>query len=144
MKNLINISFILFSIIMFGQQNKIIVSGNIIDQDTNIPLEYATVSIYKSGDSIIKYGGVSDSIGKFEIEVSKGLYDFKIEYISFNEKLINEITVSKNTSLGMIKMSINENLLDEVEVVGEKTEVEIKLDKTVYNIGKDLSLIHIS
>ena len=125
---------------MSGQQNKIIVTGNIIDQDTNIPLEYATVSIYKSGDSIIKYGGVSDSKGKFEIEVSRGLYDFKIEYISFNEKLINEITVSKNTSLGMIKMSINENLLDEVEVVGEKTEVEIKLDKTVYNIGKDLTL----
>ena len=125
---------------MSGQQNKIIVTGNIIDQDTNIPLEYATVSIYKSGDSIVKYGGVSDSKGKFEIEVSRGLYDFKIEYISFNEKLINEITVSKNTSLGMIKMSINENLLDEVEVVGEKTEVEIKLDKTVYNIGKDLTL----
>ena len=125
---------------MSGQQNKIIVTGNIIDQDTNIPLEYATVSIYKSGDSIVKYGGVSDSKGKFEIEVSRGLYDFKIEYISFNEKLINEITVSKNTSLGIIKMSINENLLDEVEVVGEKTEVEIKLDKTVYNIGKDLTL----
>ena len=140
MKNLINIYFILFSIIMSGQQNKIIISGNIIDQYTNIPLEYATVSIYKSGDSIVKYGGVSDSKGKFEIEVSKGLYDFKIEYISFNEKLINEISVSKDTFLGIIKMSINENLLDEVEVVGEKTEVEIKLDKTVYNIGKDLTL----
>ena len=140
MKNLINISFILFCIIMSGQQNKIIVTGNIIDQDTNIPLEYATVSVYKSGESIVKYGGVSDSKGKFEIEISKGLYDFKIEYISFNEKLIDEISVSKDTFLGIIKMSINENLLDEVEVVGEKTEVEIKLDKTVYNIGKDLTL----
>ena len=140
MKNLIRISLILFSIIMSGQQNKIIVIGNIVDQDTNIPLEYATVSIFKSGDSIVKYGGVSDSKGKFEIEVTKGLYDFKIEYISFNEKLINGILVSKETNLGIIKMSINENLLDEVEVIGEKTEVEIKLDKTVYNIGKDLTL----
>ena len=140
MKNLIRISLILFSIIMSGQQNKIIVIGNIVDQDTNIPLEYATVSIFKSGDSIVKYGGVSDSKGKFEIEVTKGLYDFKIEYISFKEKLINGILVSKETNLGIIKMSINENLLDEVEVIGEKTEVEIKLDKTVYNIGKDLTL----
>ena len=140
MKNLIRISLILFSIIMSGQQNKIIVVGNIVDQDTNIPLEYATVSIFKSGDSIVKYGGVSDSKGKFEIEVTKGLYDFKIEYISFNEKLINGILVTKKTNLGIIKMSINENLLDEVEVIGEKTEVEIKLDKTVYNIGKDLTL----
>ena len=97
MKNLIRISLILFSIIMSGQQNKIIVIGNIVDQDTNIPLEYATVSIFKSGDSIVKYGGVSDSKGKFEIEVSKGLYDFKIEYISFNEKLINGILVTKKT-----------------------------------------------
>ena len=37
-------------------------------------------------------------------------------------------------------MSIDGNILDEVVVVGEKTEVEIKLDKTVYNIGKDLTL----
>ena len=37
-------------------------------------------------------------------------------------------------------MSIDENILDEVEVIAEKTQVEIKLDKTVYNIGKDLTL----
>ena len=30
--------------------------------------------------------------------------------------------------------------MDEIEVIGEKTEIEIKLDKTVYNIGKDLTL----
>ena len=39
--------------------------------------------------------------------------------------------------------SIAQNLKlepSEIEVIGEKTEIEIKLDKTVYNIGKDLTL----
>ena len=31
-------------------------------------------------------------------------------------------------------------VLEEIELIGERTEVEIKLDKTVYNIGKDLTL----
>ena len=76
----------------------------------------------------------------FSIELTKGLYDLKIEYISFETKTLEKIDVQNSIDLGIISLSINENLLDEIEVIGEKTEIEIKLDKTVYNIGKDLTL----
>ena len=85
-------------------------------------------------------GVISDNSGFFSIELTKGLYDLKIEYISFETKTLEKIDVQNSIDLGIISLSINENLLDEIEVIGEKTEIEIKLDKTVYNIGKDLTL----
>ena len=41
--------------------------------------------------------------------------------------------------LGIIKMSDNINDLDEVVVRAEKSTTEFKLDKRVFNVGKDLS-----
>ena len=137
--------FFLFLTLLFGvyinsQENKLTVSGKIIDSDYNTPLEYATISIYDSEKKNLINGVISDNSGFFSIEVKKGLYDIKIEYISFRTKSLEKIDVQNSIDLGNINISIDENLLDEIEVVGEKTEIEIKLDKTVYNIGKDLTL----
>ena len=37
-------------------------------------------------------------------------------------------------------MEINTNELEEVELVGEQTQVEIRLDKRIYNVGKDITV----
>ena len=140
MKNIFLVLTLLFSVYINSQQNKLTVSGKIIDSDYNTPLEYATISIYDSEKKNLINGVISDNSGFFSVEVKKGLYDIKIEYISFKTKSLEKIDVQNSIDLGNIYISIDENLLDEIEVVGEKTEIEIKLDKTVYNIGKDLTL----
>lgn len=129
-----------FSAYINSQENNLTISGKIIDSDFNTPLEYATISIYDSKKQNLINGVISDNSGFFSIELTKGLYDLKIEYISFETKTLEKIDVQNSIDLGIISLSINENLLDEIEVIGEKTEIEIKLDKTVYNIGKDLTL----
>ena len=140
MKNILLIITILLSLNINAQQPSIYLSGTILDSETNVPLEYATISVFKQNDSIAKYGGLADLYGKFNFEIARGVYDIKIEYISFKIKYLKKITIYKSQDLGTIFMSIDQNILDEVEVIGEKTEVEIKLDKIVYNIGKDLTL----
>ncbi|MBT3442684.1 MAG: TonB-dependent receptor, partial [Flavobacteriaceae bacterium] len=136
--------FFLFTLIIStyntAQQNSLFITGIIIDSESSIPLEYATISILSSDNSKILYGGITDLDGNFSLEVSKGLFDIKIEYISFKQKLLKNVNISNSLDLGIIELSIDENILDEVEVIGEKTEIQIKLDKTVYNIGKDLTL----
>ena len=134
------LSFIFLSFNLNAQQNLVYLSGTILDEESNTPLEYATISVLIQNDSIIKYGGITDLNGKFNLKIARGKYDIKLEYISFKEKYIKNISVNKSEDLGVILMSIDENILDEVELIGEKTEIEIKLDKTVYNIGKDLTL----
>lgn len=140
MKKIYIIIIAIFSFNLNAQQNIIYLSGTILDNESNTPLEYATISVFKVNDSVVKFGGITDSNGKFNLEISRGNYDLKLEYISFKEKFLKDIAIYKSKDLGTIFMSIDENILDEVEVIAEKTQVEIKLDKTVYNIGKDLTL----
>ena len=140
MKKIFLFLTLLFSAYTNSQENNLTISGKIIDSDFNTPLEYATISIYDSKKQSLINGVISDNSGFFSIELTKGLYDLKIEYISFETKTLEKIDVQNSIDLGIISLSINENLLDEIEVIGEKTEIEIKLDKTVYNIGKDLTL----
>tara|TARA_B100000902_G_scaffold337961_1_gene339216 strand:+ start:5836 stop:8268 length:2433 start_codon:yes stop_codon:yes gene_type:complete len=140
MRKIFLIIIAIFSFNLNAQQNIIYLSGTILDNESNTPLEYATISVFKVNDSVVKYGEITDSNGKFNLEISRGNYDLKLEYISFKEKILKNVAIYKSKDLGTIFMSIDENILDEVEVIAEKTQVEIKLDKTVYNIGKDLTL----
>ena len=126
--------------LLYSQNSEVIVTGTVTDSETNIPLEYATISVFNVNSEDAINGVITDSNGEFSIELSKGNYDFKVEFISFKIKYYRNITVNNPVSLGTIELSIDENILDEIEVIGEKTEIEIKLDKTVYNIGKDLTL----
>ena len=126
--------------LLYSQNSEVIVTGTVTDSETNIPLEYATISVFNVNSEDAINGVITDSNGEFSIELSKGNYDFKVEFISFKIKYYRNITVNNPLSLGTIELSIDENILNEIEVIGEKTEIEIKLDKTVYNIGKDLTL----
>lgn len=126
--------------LLYSQNSEVIVSGTVTDSETNIPLEYATISVFNVNSENVINGVITDSNGEFSIGLNKGNYDFKVEFISFKIKYYKNINVNNPLSLGTIELSIDENILDEIEVIGEKTEIEIKLDKTVYNIGKDLTL----
>jgi hypothetical protein len=140
MKKLLLFFLFISTSLLHSQNNKVIVTGTITDTETNIPLEYATISVFNVNSEKAVNGVISDSNGEFSIELNKGNYDFKVEFISFKIKYYRNITVNDPLDLGTIELSIDENMLEEIEVIGEKTEIEIKLDKTVYNIGKDLTL----
>ena len=115
------------------------VIGKVLDGDTKSPLEYATVSFYNHNDKIIVDGVITDVNGEFEIKVAKGNYDIKFEYISYKPVELLNVFVGKNLDLGVIELIIDFETLDAVEVIAERTTVEIKLDKKIYNIGKDLT-----
>src|SRR5690606_21181733 len=59
-------------------------------------------------------------------------------FISFEANEINNKSITQNTNLGTIFLADGSKQLDEVVVRAERTTVEIKLDKKVYNVGNDL------
>ena len=140
MKKILLFIILISSALLHAQENKFLITGTVSDPETNSPLEYSTISVFKANSEEIINGVITDYNGEFSIEVSKGNYDLKFEYISFKTKYLRNINIENSLNLGLIELSIDENILNEVEVIGEKTEIEIKLDKTVYNIGKDLTL----
>lgn len=115
------------------------VSGKIIDKETNQPLEYATVVLKNSSTKEIT-GGISTENGIFNIEAKKGIYNITIEFLGFKPISINNKEILKNTALGTIALDTDANNLDEVEIIAEKSTVEIRLDKKIYNVGKDMTV----
>ena len=122
-----------------GPSSQIHITGKVIDFDTKEPLEYATVVIRPVEGDLLS-GGITDAKGNFDVKVAKGNYNISVEFISFKTKTFNSRDVSKNTNLGTIELALNAESLDEVEIIAEKSTVEIKLDKKIYNVGKDMTV----
>ena len=121
------------------QLPQVTVSGKIFDFETKQPLEYATVIFTPIKGKKIT-GGITDKNGKFDIQVSKGAYTISFEFISFKTKTIKNKKIETNLNLGSIFLEFNAQALDEVEIIAEKSTVEIRLDKKIYNVGKDMTV----
>ena len=120
--------------------DEFVVTGKIIEKQTQQPLEYATIAFFSKTENKIIGGGISDPQGSFSISISEGIYDISFEYFSF--KTISKLNFNVNQTIDLGVISLEEDLqdLDAVDIVAEKTTVEIKLDKKIYNVGKDLTV----
>ncbi|WP_289039481.1 TonB-dependent receptor [uncultured Zobellia sp.] len=121
------------------EQQPIKITGTVLDKDNGLPLEYATLVLHSVKDPKKVTGGITDLDGKFEVETLPGKYNISVEYISYKTYKLAEQELTQSTNLGTIKLALDVAQLEGVEVVGEKTTVEVRLDKKIYNIGKDLT-----
>lgn len=119
---------------------KILLSGKVIDEETKQPLEYATITLKNPRFPDRLQGGITDAEGNFKFEVFPGRYTITTEYISFESNVNEGVILRETTDLGTIALGISVDALDEVELVAERTEVEIRLDKRVYNVGRDITV----
>jgi len=119
--------------------DEIKITGKVIEAGSNMALEYATIVLKNTKTNAIS-GGITDMEGKFSISAPKATYEISIKFISFNSKNYPAKNITSDLDLGVIKLSENSKSLDEVVIVAEKTTVDIRLDKKVFNIGKDLSI----
>ncbi|HEA29935.1 MAG TPA: TonB-dependent receptor [Leeuwenhoekiella sp.] len=115
------------------------ITGKVVDNESGEPLEYATISVTNVDDPSDITGGITDPTGKFDVTVPEGNYDIKVEYISFSPKNFNNQEITKNFNLGTVSLAFATNSLNEVTVVAQKTTVDVRLDKKIYNIGQDLT-----
>ncbi len=111
------------------------ITGIIIDAETKKPLEFATVSIYNNG--VLVDGIITNFNGEFSLSAKTGNYLLKVEYISYLT-YETQIELKQHLDLGVISLNVDVEALEEVEVIAEKSTVDLKLDKKVFNVGKDL------
>ena len=119
---------------------KINIKGVVIDKETRQPLDYATISLTDLSRPELVQGGITDSKGSFNFNIWAGKYTLSIEYISFKKYIQENLVIRESLDLGEIELEVEVNALNEVEVMGERTEVEIRLDKRIYNVGKDITV----
>ena len=128
--------FFLITLASFGQSRQIVLSGIISDAESSEPLPYATVSVYnRSGD--LADGGIADENGVFKLNLPPNDYSLNFEYIGFESVTIDIKPYPNNINIGTVKLISSFDSLEGVDVVGQSAEVEIRLDKRVYNVSKN-------
>ena len=124
----------------FQKPAKITLSGKVIDQETQQPLEYATITLKNAKFPDRLQGGITNEEGIFNFDIFPGRYTVTTEYISFEKDIKEGVVLRESKDLGTIELGMEVNSLNEIELVAERTEVEIRLDKRVYNVGKDITV----
>lgn len=122
-----------------NSEKEITLTGKVIDETTKQPLEYATIILKNTKTQKIS-GGITDFDGLFNVKTTTGTYQISIEFISFKPLKLPIQTLTTDKDFGTFKLREDTNSLNEVVVIAEKTTVDIRLDKKVFNIGKDLSI----
>ncbi|MFD2890563.1 TonB-dependent receptor domain-containing protein [Flavobacterium chuncheonense] len=117
---------------------KISITGTILEKGTDLPLEYATVVFQDVNEPEQLTGGVTDFDGNFNFEVKAGIYNVRFEFISFKTLELKNQTFSADKNFGKVYLEADIAQLEGIELIAEKSTVEIKLDKRVYNVGKDM------
>lgn len=129
---------------LFAQQQdkkkQITVTGKLLDKSTKTPLEFATVSLVNVNPGSVPTGGITDIDGNYSIAVVPGTYNIKWEYITFKTLERKNQVLTTDKDYGTIELEIDVAELDAAIVIAEKTTVDIRLDKKIYNIGKDLTV----
>lgn len=122
-----------------GQDN-VSVSGKVVAAKSGKPLAYTPVTALSNATQKVLTGSNTKEDGSFTLEVNTSDIYIVISSIGFDKKEIRNLTIKDgNIVLGTIKLSEKAENLKEVKVTAERSTVEFKLDKRVFNVGSDLS-----
>ncbi len=118
------------------------ITGYVVDSSLTSAVEYATIALFDKATQKPVDGTVADEKGKFSLtKIAEGEYYILVRFIGYGDKKISDIKIKKgdDLDLGVIKLSTSTIQLDAVTVTGEKSLIEEKVDRLVYNAEKDLT-----
>ncbi|MCD8193290.1 MAG: TonB-dependent receptor [Tannerellaceae bacterium] len=119
------------------------ISGRIFDASTNEPLEFVNIAVTRKGDSgAVPRGVISDENGNFNIpNLPYAAYQLQISFIGYQTHE-QEVTLSANRktiTLPPIYLSEDALMLNEVQVVGMRSQMRFEIDKKVFNVDQDIA-----
>lgn len=116
------------------------ITGSLIEDKTSQPIPYATVLVKDITTKQNITAVISDDSGKFMVSTPKPNFYLEISFMGFETKTITEFTANAGkVNIGTIKLVPDNQKLDEIVVTAEISKTIFKLDKRVFNVGKDLS-----
>ena len=135
-KCLLMLLMILFSPMAFAQQSGVNVTGSVVEQGSDTPIEQAPVRLLNVKDSAMVRGVVSARNGSFTLKnVKKGSYLLHITFIGYDPLYQPlQITGKKNpVNVGKLELSDGAIELGEAVVIGKAPEVTVRNDTVEYN-----------
>ena len=135
MRKLLFVLTTLCSLSSFSQSKDFKISGTILAEEDNSPLEAATVYLEKVKDSSLVTYTISDKNGSFQLEdqTSEGSLNLLVSYVGYQSIKQNIQLDKKVIDLGDIKLKVSSNALEEV-LIKTSAPVTIKKDTLEFNV----------
>ncbi len=114
------------------------IKGKQVNAD-NSTIEYASVALFDQKDSSLVTGEVTKPGGEFKIDnIKPGNYFLTARFMGYEAKTISNITLKKKEdfTLPVITLQPNQQMLNEIQVIGEKVTAIHKVDRQVYEADK--------
>lgn len=111
-------------------------TGTVVESGGQQPIEFATVKVIDPATEEMVTGTTTDLEGSFVLSVPGPGMTVEVSFLGFAPTRVEDV---RSGELGTIMLRPDGETLDEVLVTGERSTTEFKLDKRVFNVGKDLS-----
>jgi hypothetical protein len=89
-------SFFIWSGFAIAQEQKTVVFGKLVEEETAQPVPYATVALYKTGTEELITGIISDEEGNFSIPTNQTNFYVKISFMGYQTKTIKDLQIINN------------------------------------------------
>lgn len=147
MKYIYSVLLVLFFVLQVhgqsDQESRFEVRGTIIDATTGKGLEFATISLMNGADSTLIDGTITNEKGVFVLTPKAGSYILKLQFISYQDEFKSIVinAQSPKVDIGKVELTPDTETLQEVVVQGAKDQMQLELDKRVFNVSENLANI---
>lgn len=140
MKFLVFSLFLAVSAITFSQT---IISGEVRDAQSQLPLEYVQIRLLSKKDSSLVTGTTTNDAGKFMLEdAPKGSYLIRVSYTGYELYFIDDINIDVQPTIQLGKIMLSEvksSELDDIVIEAKLDVLKAGIDKKVYNVESDIA-----
>lgn len=121
-----------------------VVTGKVVESNLKVPMEYVNVVLLKEKGGEMINGTITNKEGVFEIKsVPEGNYELKISFMGYKKKLINDVKLTNSNmkyDAKELTLEMESVELAEAQVIGEKSDIEFKIDKKVINVNQNIAV----
>ena len=142
LKNLLLPYFLLCISFLSFSQEKVSVSGQLLDASTKETLPFANVAVHNFDGNALITGAIADDDGRFEIlDIPLGKYRLYFSFIGYKTTEQTLLAGGLNTifDVGKILLEPSAENLEEVEVIGKQATTNSDLNRKTFNMADNIA-----
>lgn len=117
-------------------------TGKVVDAQNNETVPFASAVVIDNGSKAVIRTAQTDANGSLVIPgLPSGSFTVKISYVGYQTMVKNNVSLAtgKEFNLGTVKMSASKgNVLNEVAITGQKSPMQLGIDKKVFSVEQSL------
>lgn len=140
MKLFLSLVFLLFWQVAACAQSPLTINGKITDQESGQPLPYASVALYRTADSVLVAGSLSDERGNYHFgNIAAAFYYIGAQYMGYQNTRTGSLDLtgkSGTVTIPTLAMVTGSRLLDAANVTIKQQLAENRIDRQVYKASQ--------